>query len=863
MTNNGSAGFATAGFTGSSLLLSGALYSLLSLLVVVLVSAGSAQAAITGSCLGHFDLTNRDQIGSIDEEGIISRSDPVPVIVNRAEVRDQPDRTGAVEATVDFGQRVYLRQQSGDFLLISTKQDRRTSQQAPPLGWIHADALLCKTTPLQTAEGVSMKFYVRTVANFSQEEASVVVPTAGPNTEDCAELNNSCQQLTRFSLFYVFAEDSQSGRILLMGQQLSEIDTPLTGWVDEDDGFRWNSRYGLRPNDNLVYNNSSGRLVASEETVVCLHETLQEAADARIDDPCLYPILGGPRWFTTPIRIPILDRVEHNGDPFLRVALPIAGVGENIIDDLNGLDDAIASLRGLRNLDVFFLIDGTDSMDPHIDALVGRGSSLGVIPSIQSAFDTDPRFKNVKVRYGYRIYRDVYTRETFGIGDGLPLDNNCAPSDAELARNRSEVQRGIAATDTQLGDDSADNDHEENLSLGLAFAIDDMRACPSNVKLLFVIGDTGFNSARLETDGVPVTREAQIVQLMREVVDRNAEPIIPFFIQVPRGRTGKKYNDAYDLFSNQARRMIGQIQDAYSVGLAQSTERRINENFFTLDNRSIPAAQAELVSYILDRVAIYGDQRPLNEIIAELRTGESLVEIITALQDKSTGVPALRLAQIERRVCETLGAGCTQRVVSDVAEGYIAENEAIVRDVLLSNQEFAGWRERLKSLRNLSDDNEVEISRMIVNLMLEGVANSVGELPPGDLDMSIPEYLDMRAGLPVSQQTPLLSYSMRDFVAKIEEFDVGFSGQEVELCELYAVARWIQVHNLVFDAIYRDDFPIVKRDTISSDRCPDMRGDVKELVFQTEARFPDPDLMSFDFVRMNAREYWVPEVFLP
>jgi len=74
MTKNGYAGFSIACFTGSSSLLSGAPYSLLALLVVVLVSAGSAQAAITGSCLGHFDPTNRDQIGSIDEEGIISRS---------------------------------------------------------------------------------------------------------------------------------------------------------------------------------------------------------------------------------------------------------------------------------------------------------------------------------------------------------------------------------------------------------------------------------------------------------------------------------------------------------------------------------------------------------------------------------------------------------------------------------------------------------------------------------------------------------------------------------------------------------------------------------------------------------------------
>jgi hypothetical protein len=828
-----------------------------------LAVAEPAAAAIEGSCLGHFG--SRGQIGRLLPTGQIERSDRVAVIVNGAEVRAEPDAASRVVATMEFGERVYLEWLDGNYLRINRTSIRNPQ---PAIGWIHADELLCRTTPLQTDDGLSRKFYIRTIANFAQDQASAVVPLAGPRTPDCARFNNQCQALTRFSLFFIFAQDSQTGRVLLMGQQVSDTDTPLIGWVDIDDGFQWNTRYGLRPTDNLEYDPRTGSLLAGPEVRACLHETLEEAATAT-DERCNYPILGGPRWFTSSIRIPILERVERQGQTFLRVAMPIANVGEDadaeLFNRLDGLDEAISALQGLRNLDVFFLIDGTQSMDPHIDALVGRGASIGVVPAVQNAFATDPRFHNVNVRYGYRVYRDVYAGGEFGMGEAMRLSNNCNPTAAELAQNARELQDQIALIDANYTGNTGirDTDHEENMVLGLAYAIDDMQACPDHVKLLFVIGDTGFDSARLQADGVPITTEAEIVRLFSDRLRReNTEPIIPFFIQVPRAShllRSTSYSNAYDLMTRQALSMIDALQIAYTSGLRQSVNRDITENFYSLEGQEIAASQSDMVNYILDRVANYGDQRPINEIIAGLQTGEALVQIINALREDASGIPALRLAQIERRVCETLGAGCTERIVSDVAEGYIMLSDMIVMDVLLSAQEFDGWRDHLRVMRDFSRLNEIELSRLIVNMMLTGVGSTIGELPPEQLNMSVADFLALRRSLPVSQNTPLLSYSLNDFVAKIEGDRAIFTGAEVDTCELLYVARWLERHNLVFDALWRNEFPVVDFEDITD--CA-IRGSMQNLRFYAEARFPE-EQMRFSFVRMTTLGYWIPERFLP
>lgn len=851
-------------------------------LCAAMMTMKPAHATITGSCFGHFGSI--EQIGDVTADGQIERPDPVLVIVNTLDARTEPMGRGSVSGTLAFGDRVYLEAIQGDYLLVNTESNQRVSPEnrVPPIGWVDADGLLCRTTPLETAEDISQKFYVRTAANFADEDENIIQPTAGPRTEACALLNNTCQRLSRFSLFFIFAEDTETGRLLLMGEQLSQPTSVPIGWVDEEDGFRWNTRFGLRPNDNLVYSEETGQLDAAEEEVVCLYETLDQAASAARDDVCLYPILGGPRWFESTIRIPILERVTHLGEWYYRVAMPIAGVGEDssgaILDRLAGLDEAIGALQGLRNLDVFFLIDGTQSMDVHIDALVGRGASVGVIPAIQQAFATDPRFANVSVRYGFRVYRDVYTGERFGIGEGMPLGNSCNPTEAELARNRRDVQAGIAAIDVFEGDDSGirDTDHEENLALGLTIALGDMSTCPGNVRLLFVIGDTGFDGERLQADNVPVFSEERIVQEFARTM-ASGSPVIPFFIQVPRapGNIGSdNYNSAYDLFARQARFMIRGIQDRYIEGITdQARDRiqekmRIEENFYSLEGQSISAAQADLVAYVLDRVETYGDQRPVNEIIAELRTGESLVQIIEALSSDAGGVPALRLTQIERVVCDTLGDGCTERIVSDVAEGYISEDAALAIDLLMSAEELDGWQQRLDGFRDLTIFDEEDLSWAIINMLELGTRIATGSLTPSELDMSLGEYLSRRLGLPVAEGTPLLGYSLRDFVAKIEEAESGeenggliFRGDEVSTCELLAVGEWLNSHIRILNAIDRGFFPVVRP---QDSNCAEMRGEIGARNLLAEARFPDMERMSFNFVRLSdVVEYWVPQEFLP
>jgi hypothetical protein len=110
------------------------------------------------------------------------------------------------------------------------RRDPRSTSSV--LGWVAARDVLCRAKALTTAEGISRKFYIRTAANADPDEEVAVVPTTSPTSDDCARLNELCQNLTRFMRFYVLAEDPANQKLLLMASNLADALTPLNGWVD-------------------------------------------------------------------------------------------------------------------------------------------------------------------------------------------------------------------------------------------------------------------------------------------------------------------------------------------------------------------------------------------------------------------------------------------------------------------------------------------------------------------------------------------------------------------------------------------------------------------------------------------------------
>ena len=222
-------------------------------------------------------------------------------------------------------------------------------------------------------------------------------------------------------------------------------------------------------------------------------------------------------------------------------------------------------------------------------------------------------------------------------------------------------------------------------------------------------------------------------------------------------------------------------------------------------------------------------------------------------------MPALRLAQIEKRICEELGKACEERVFNDITEGYIEDNQDIQLDIWIDGEEFRAWRSKLDLVKDTSLLSAKELSNTIVKMMVDGLKNSTGDLSPSEMSMSIAEFLKLKHGLPTGSQTPLLNYSIGDFIYQDDVEESGDERDLIEVCELYRVARWLERHREIFDALDRSEVPLFTLKDVES--C-EMRYPTKELAMDGRERFPE-DTMSFRQIQLNETIFWIPNKYLP
>ena len=105
-----------------------------------------------------------------------------------------------------------------------------------------------------------------------------------------------------------------------------------------DNGFVWDTAYGTRPKEDLVFPPGTylnGEDVSGQDRTVCAYRTLGDAVEGSMDK-CL-PILGGERWYESEHRIPILDREQRGGQEIYKVVLPLVGTGAQQADEEQAL----------------------------------------------------------------------------------------------------------------------------------------------------------------------------------------------------------------------------------------------------------------------------------------------------------------------------------------------------------------------------------------------------------------------------------------------------------------------------------------------------------------------------------------------
>ncbi|MBF0184059.1 MAG: hypothetical protein HQM06_06700 [Magnetococcales bacterium] len=801
------------------------------------------------------------------------------------------------EGSLDFNQQMEISEESKERVKVRT---HRFKKKEPAVGWVRKSDLLCRNTPIKSDSGLEMKFFIKTdtVARNTENREPMVRVFQDPELKECTGGKENCREgASRFHMYFVF--DQTDHAVLLGDRYRLEEDDVLLGWAARKDGFIWNNAFSLRPREDLKAPDGKGN------GTVCTYEKLADAISQ--DQKSCQPVEGGSSWFQSPLRIPVLDLLNTKGENvspnelaagssssgrrFYKVALARPGlVARRIDSDTVAIAPSLAkeimpqvqSLSTKKHVDIFFLLDATASMEPVIDAVRGTDKQAGVIQEIIHSLKSTQGFRETQFRFGFRIYRDTYADSRLpnglgdGIGEGFPLPEGCTLNAEQQKQSLEKFQEAIAKV--QVTSDDAD-DYEENSFGGLEQALKkDMTACPDHVKLLFMIGDSGYRDTHPVRGAKyrhPV-RTDTLAHLLRggDVAGGKSNNVIPFFIRTPslaqQAKNPNLYKNAYELFGAQANTLLSNSLPATS---------KTGEHFFQLGDNN-------LVSRVLQTVEKLASSELINEIILDVRGGAALTAVIERLRRERVDIPGVYWHILKQGACGELGEQCERRVYDTTQIAYIEADDKIVEELWINSGELSSWIRILRGFEGYFDLPETQLRRALISALVLGLQQEIRR-PPIDVAGETPaEYAQRRGGLPVRRHSPLLSYNVNALSA--EQVERNMDGRLVVLdkekkpmldnkgqpilaapvCELRRLSLWAIKSKEILEVIERDFFkPVFQATTHQARSCPDATPNGRALLkvegaVQREPLGPDK---SYHYAHTlgGRRGYWIPQEFLP
>lgn len=675
-----------------------------------------------------------------------------------------------------------------------------------------------------------------------QGKASTVTAFPSPDLTECE--GDTCRELSRFTGYFVF-DETEDRYLLSESYRLTETEK-LVGWIDKSQGIIWDTAYGVRPEEEL------GDAPDTEpERTVCAYKTLEDALSKK---NC-QPILGGNRWYLYADRIPILGRVKKQEKVFYHVAFPLAGTGAKstsgessdeasdkdkivIIDPaiLTGGNPGISSVLSRKHVDVFFLIDGTRSMKPYIEAV-----RKDVVRNIIATLQDDENFKETQFRFGFRIYRDTFAGPQ-ELGEGYPLPTSCLLNAAEKQQNLQEFYQVLGQVEEMQ---ETTDDYPENLFGGIRQAIRDLAACPDHTKLLFVIGDCGYDAEARKARGVSSIEMSALISKLQGSEETATTSIVTFFLQPEQSdlitHTRWQYEEAYELFTEQARDILRQV-----LGTGQPE---------VLDKYFMYTTDTDLSENVLAGVKQFSNAGVINELVLDLRGGAALVEAIERLQQtgRYKNLPGLFWDLVRQGSCEELGEQCQQRIYETILDGYIPVSDNVTEDVWLTSSDLHNWTLFLNSIGNMAGVSGSELRETFVNALLKALENVIRKPTQQDTDEPLSVFMQRQGGLPVRDSSPLFRYSIND----LRDPDI------VPNCELARLVTWVTNVSEILGIIGRGDQRPVYDQIPFPGECPSgLHIPFIDGPITSRSLGSDPK-MRYDHQFQKAHVYWVPQEYLP
>ncbi|MCP4700025.1 MAG: hypothetical protein GY862_24710 [Gammaproteobacteria bacterium] len=732
-----------------------------------------------GSCAGYEFPIEGDEVDS---------TKPVWALRNGVILYDSATGSNRKPGTLQFGERLYPKKISSGAdsgRILVRKSSQRWNDSA---GWVDRHEVLCRIEPLKTQKSPDQKAFINT------SEGRGVPAYPGYGTKKCS----SCPKLGRFQLYFIFAKDPDNKRYLVSQEFNLTVAAghPLTGWVDEKFIIRWNTTLQVRPKENI-------KILWAEP----------EKRGQTKEEYTLFK--GGKAWFKMPYHMPLLGKVKKNGEQYYKVAAP--GVGMSAIESFGRITGIIETIMKFKNMDVFFLIDGTLSLKPYIE----QAKSMAI--NTVNLFKDDPNYAGISFRFGFRIYRDVYAGND-GIGELSALTGDCtpvfagddssalpkAPRESRLpdregynASHARQFNRVLSPVQASTHIISKDDGFPEALFAGLNQAVRDISSCPGHRKMLFVIGDAGDNLYDVPS------------RIVRNLKKKFPNKPVVFFVQAPGTANGCSEQDEKQCSAKSCTK-------ACAYRRFQRQADRVLKNLYGSDyrnNRLSMQREQDFAKIIEKSLAGYGRTDIPVDFVRRLRNGDAVHDAVEALLKRypqKGDLPVLNLRLLAETACKRMSKKeCREGVNHNVHFFNISIDkykDKMVEEMWMKEADFDKWKVILAKLRRISGGFKKQKGQF-VHALLSQIQMLLGTPPLGELKEIRQQLADRQESLPFREDSPLLQYKPDEIMRIRDE------------CEFNRLINWIDSIAGILNKVYSSP---TKKITVQSDLFPSDCGFISE-----------------------------------
>ncbi|RKZ91263.1 MAG: hypothetical protein DRR19_07710 [Candidatus Parabeggiatoa sp. nov. 1] len=682
------------------------------------------------------------------------------------------------------------------------------------LGWMDREDLLCDIYPLKNDKGLERKAFIKTPPQPEiVEEGKHRVKKTTVTAYSCYDstCKTSYNSLSRFEMYFIVAEKPQ--RYLLADKYNLLMAPPLVGWVDKKRIVPWNTTLQLRPKENVNYIRAFPNLNPS-------------ARGVKIDPTAAVDLAGGNTWYKFPLHVPLLD-IKNYGK-YYHVSAPGIGMKGFDVEEMN---QQTAVVEKLKHVDVFFLLDGTHSMQASLDA--AKKFARQIVNELSNQHD----YRETHFRFGFRVYRDDFQGARWpgdeSIGEGLPLSGICQPKANITQDNQATFNRKIFPV--KESDERGDEDpsYEENLFRGIRQAIQDMGNCPNRLKLLFVIGDHGDN-------------QGQSHKLIQRLTQTFTHSVRLFFIQAPNDKPyNAEYQTAYNLFQTQANSILAQVYPGMDY----------RGNLKKLNPGTVNQIMAQLATEVVQQVSNHSTSSTINEVIQKLRAGQSVKEIIE--QGMREGdLPVLYWQLLKKDLCQTVDEQCEHPVDHRVIDAYIPVSDDLVEEIWIISRDLDNWKSLLRPLfKNIQGKPFDAQKREFVRVLKEELMRILGEPLLAQAGETLADVLKRKSGLPVREHSPLMQYTVKEI-------------RNMQRCEFQRLTKWVEsIYTLLNRLTASPTFKVAySLANFPDSQCPRVSAkgrNIKRLTLAPPKALGPNDEYRYDHSFRKDTIFSIPKDFLP